>query len=232
MRPTEYEIKQDDMRLLNEQTAMIVHEIRSPIQALKAQLTAMERQLHQKGVSEQDARIRMMQNALNGMNSLLSQLLVLGRMPEEELTALSLPVMAEETLQLLRGLCIKAGVTAEAEAAEMPHVTGNEQGVRRILLNLVVNAVQAMEEETGHSIRITFARRDGMQTVTVANDGPMITAVPPEKVFEAYFTTKADGNGLGLYGCRQLADSMGGSLTVETAPERTAFLLTLPEEAV
>ncbi len=114
-------------------------------------------------------------------------------------------------------------------ASDAPLVRFSRDHLERIVWNLVTNAVEAA---TGRPIRITVRTRagaDGSLHLTVTDDGPGIPDEILSKVQEPFFTTKPDGTGLGLSICRSLAWQFGGTLAIETDPERgTVVRVTLP----
>ena len=97
----------------------------------------------------------------------------------------------------------------------------------RIITNLLINAGQAMPG--GGHVRIE-ARREGSVTVLrVADDGPGIPAELREQVFQALFTTKAKGSGLGLSLSRRIAEAHGGSIGIEATDRGAAFRISIPD---
>ncbi len=104
--------------------------------------------------------------------------------------------------------------------ADLPKVAAEPEQLRQVFNNLVINALQAMQGR-GH-LRVT-ARSDGDSVlVEVADDGPGIPADSSEKIYDPFFTTRRDGTGLGLSVCYGIVQSLGGSIDVESEPDRGA----------
>jgi two-component system OmpR family sensor kinase len=83
----------------------------------------------------------------------------------------------------------------------------------------------------GTTVRVSTAVDGGRATLTVANDGPEIPREAPSQIFERFYRldgTRASGSGLGLAIARELAERMGGTLELDSAPGRTVFTLRLP----
>ena len=99
-----------------------------------------------------------------------------------------------------------------------PHVTidGDIDQLDQLLINLVKNAAEAARETQGHvDLAWTHAARDGLEVILrVIDDGPGIAST--ENLFVPFFTTKAEGTGIGLVLCRQIAEAHGGSLALES----------------
>jgi two-component system sensor histidine kinase HydH len=106
----------------------------------------------------------------------------------------------------------------------------DESSVRSALTNLIVNAVQAMTDGGRLSVK-TLRERDALR-VEIADTGPGMTAGQVEKVFEAFYTTKAKGLGLGMPYARKVIEEHGGEIGVESRPgEGTLVTVRLPAEA-
>jgi signal transduction histidine kinase len=99
--------------------------------------------------------------------------------------------------------------------------------VRQVLTNLMANASQALKGR-GQIWVEGEATPDGGARLRVRDDGPGIPAEDRKRVFEALFTTKAKGSGLGLALCRRIMEAHGGTIEIEDQPGGASFLLTLP----
>jgi signal transduction histidine kinase len=110
----------------------------------------------------------------------------------------------------------------------LPEFPFSSLGLCRVLSNLVVNAAQASEAEGG--ITIALSRQDDEAIVKVIDHGHGIPDEAREKIFQPHFTTKADGNGIGLISCKQIIEETHrGSLTFESTPgQGTTFTIRLP----
>jgi PAS domain S-box-containing protein len=102
--------------------------------------------------------------------------------------------------------------------------------IEQILLNLVRNAVEAMQERRSRPSRLTLHSkcRDDSVTISVTDTGPGISPEHLPRLFDPYFTTKASGIGLGLSISRSIAEDHGGGLSAESSPAGTTFRVTLP----
>ncbi len=99
--------------------------------------------------------------------------------------------------------------------------------LEQVILNLVRNAVEAMP--AGGTVRLSTRARDGGAELAVSDDGPGMSEEVVERAFEAFYTTKSKGSGLGLAVCRQIVLAHGGEVRLDTAPgEGTTFTIYLP----
>ena len=122
-------------------------------------------------------------------------------------------------------------VAVEITAAEAATIRTDPLVVRRILENLMRNAVEALGARGGR-VRLTVERVAAGVRLRVSDTGPGMTREQLDRAFEAFYTTKPVGTGLGLAIVRRLVTDLGGTLTVETAPGRgTTFSIDLPAAA-
>jgi len=112
----------------------------------------------------------------------------------------------------------------------VPDVEGSPQEFGQIVLNLVLNAVEATPQ--GATLCIRTRAQEGHVTVTVSDDGPGVPPHLADQIFGAFVTGKPTGTGLGLHISRKLAESRGGSLVLEPAPRGASFALRLPARPV
>lgn len=135
--------------------------------------------------------------------------------------------LVEATLELLQ-LQLRDGATrVQVDCAPaLPTVSGNRVELQQVLVNLIVNAIEAMREAGVRSpvIRLRLARaRGGRVIVDVGDNGPGVPPAMRAQIFEPYRSTKRDGLGLGLAMCRNIVESHGGRLTLEPRARRGAL---------
>jgi signal transduction histidine kinase len=138
-----------------------------------------------------------------------------------------------EVIGLAQGAIIKNGVSLQTRLTEgLLPVPGDRVQLQQVLLNLILNAVEAMEsvESGGRELLISTAQNQAKRVlVAVRDSGPGIDPSHVERVFDAFYTTKCDGMGMGLSICRSIIASHGGRLWAEANEPRGAiFQFTLP----
>ena len=110
---------------------------------------------------------------------------------------------------------------------EHPIVSCDPHALRQVLINLVINAQQAMGR--GGTITINIGQSDGFGTISVADTGPGIPPEMRDQLFKPFATSKKEGSGIGLALVKRFVDNFGGSVTVESEPGQGAiFHLKLP----
>jgi PAS domain S-box-containing protein len=146
---------------------------------------------------------------------------------EGELRELDVSRQIDDILTLFRN-SIKHGVEVERRYEGDPVILGNAESLNQVWMNLVKNALQAMQ----YSGRLEVGVRggDGSLEAWIADSGPGIPESVKPRIFEPFFTTKepGEGTGLGLELCRKSVELHGGSIRFESEPGRTVFYVRLP----
>jgi signal transduction histidine kinase len=160
---------------------------------------------------------------------LLSVLRAMSEDPTQVHGLVDLASLSAEAVIMLESSAEERGVHIELERPEPLRARGQERAVIQILVNLIVNAIRYSPE--GGIVRLSFARTSGTASVTISDEGPGVPAGDEQRIFERFERAhaKEGGTGLGLAISRRLARSMGGDVTLDSAPGQGArFTLTLP----
>jgi signal transduction histidine kinase len=160
---------------------------------------------------------------------LLSVLTSMSEGPAESHRSIDLAAAAGEAVVMIDASAEERGVVLELEARDALPAQGEERAVIQILVNLLSNAIRHSPERG--RIRLTFSQTPGTASASVADEGPGIDAADQQRIFERFERahSKEGGTGLGLAIARRLARSMGGDVTLDSAPgEGARFTLTLP----
>ncbi|PYM94012.1 MAG: hypothetical protein DME04_08815 [Candidatus Rokuibacteriota bacterium] len=178
--------------------------------------------------------IELMVSQADRMAKIVRNLLLFARQRPAERTTVNLNEVMEQTLALRLNQFSLSGITVEKRFFRgLPPVLGDPHQLEQVILNLLLNAEQAMlEAKTGGRILVTTnVSRDGREVhAEVIDDGPGIAPDALPHVFEPFFTTKTvgTGTGLGLSVSYGIVEEHGGRLGVESRPGRTVFTLDLP----
>jgi two-component system, NtrC family, nitrogen regulation sensor histidine kinase NtrY len=209
----------------------LAHEIKNPLTPI--QLSAERLQRHFAGapaatralVEECASTIVTEVESLKGLVDEFSQF---ARMPAPKTVPTSLTALVDDTLALYAGLF--ADVRFERQYPPgLPPVRVDPEQLRRVIINLVDNAVEAMERRGRITLEASHDPSVGVVRLVVADDGPGIPAADREKLFMPYFSTKRRGSGLGLAIVRRIIAEHGGSIDVgDNHPKGTRFTIELP----
>jgi signal transduction histidine kinase len=220
----------------------LVHEIRNPLSAMSMTLQLLEEDWPE-GEGDERARrtarrLRAVRREVGRLSSVLDDFLRYAGIRRLDLREADLNRVLEELCSFVAPECARAGVElAFFPDRNLPLLPLDERLLKQALLNLLLNAVQAMEEmvlvepAAPHARQlIVRSRLEGeMARVDVIDTGPGIPEELREKVWQVYFSRKKGGSGLGLPTARRIAEEHAGSLTFETAVGRgTDFILRLP----
>jgi len=137
--------------------------------------------------------------------------------------------------QLLEPVAHRAGVQVAIGArASTPEAFGDELQLRQAVVNLVMNAIQAIDNGPMGRVTVDTADRGDEIAIIIRDNGPGIPDEARAHIFESFFTTKprGDGTGLGLPTSRRIVNAQGGRLTlVESGPKGTVFEIVVPRRA-
>jgi C4-dicarboxylate-specific signal transduction histidine kinase len=138
-----------------------------------------------------------------------------------------------EVIVLTRGEALKNGVSVQMQLAEgLPLIQGDRVQLQQVIVNLIVNAVEAMAGagDGPRELTIVSGRDDANGIVVEVRDtGPGIDPADLDRLFQSFYTTKSDGIGMGLAICRSIVDAQGGRLWAdENEPRGAVFQFTLP----
>ncbi|MCE9557691.1 MAG: GAF domain-containing protein [Armatimonadetes bacterium] len=157
------------------------------------------------------------------------RLLVYAKPHARTVEGVNIGVVCEGCLTLLTPVASAHGVTLAIEqAAEAVSVQGDEGLLEHLLVNLIINAIEAMSS-TGGSVKISYGSEDGRAMIRVSDTGPGIPWEIQESLFEPFVTSRKTGFGLGLFSCRRIAGEHRGTLElVDTTSAGTTFEVNLP----
>jgi two-component system nitrogen regulation sensor histidine kinase NtrY len=209
----------------------LAHEIKNPLTPI--QLSAERLRRHFSGGPEGARALveectRTIVGEVESLKGLVDEFSQFARMPSPRTTPTDLHQLIGDTLGLYNG--IFAGVQFEQRfAADMPLVRLDPEQIRRVIINLVDNAVEAMDRSGRIVIETERDPSNNIVRVAVADDGPGIPAAEREKLFLPYYSTKRRGSGLGLAIVRRIIAEHGGSIDAgDNAPRGTRFTIELP----
>jgi signal transduction histidine kinase len=223
-------------------TAGIAHEIRNPLNAIAIHLELLGLQIAKEpdrsspepeGSSDDRAalqqHIAVIKSALARLDEVLQGYLKFARPDDLQLQPVSLRALVDDLLPLVRAEADRAGVEVDVDCpADLPAVLGDTGMLHQALLNLALNACQAMPE--GGRLRITGRPAPGGRVEIVVSDTGI--GIAPEhlnRVFDLYFTTKPGGSGMGLSMVYRTVRLHDGDIEVDSSPgSGTAFRMLLP----
>jgi PAS domain S-box-containing protein len=221
---------------MGELAASIAHEIRQPISAASINANTCLRWLEGEkpdiGMARESVS-RIIQNVTRA-SEIISRIRVLFQKGEQQREWVDVNEVIGEIIGLLRSEAGRHAISIHTElASELPHVMADRVQLQQVFMNLVRNGIDAINAaETTGDVTIT-TRRNGLDQmlILIRDTGIGLPAEHPDKVFDAFFTTKPQGTGMGLSISRSIIESHGGRLWAAGNADRgTTFHFTLPIE--
>lgn len=206
-------------------STVIAHEVRNPLMIIKASLHGLRRP----NATADDIResVADIDGEVARLNRMVNDVLDFAR-----------PITFERGPADINALCRESAAAAQATPGvpvvlDLDPTVGivdtDAERLRAALVNVVVNARQAVEKRPLQRVTLTTRRHDGSVTVSVTDTGAGIERADLARVFDPYFTTKRGGTGLGLPITKNIVEGLGGSISVESEPGRgTDIRMTLP----
>ncbi len=165
---------------------------------------------------------------VESLKGLVDEFSQFARMPAPRTVPTDLHALLDDALALYQGLFTEVEFRRNF-AARLPKVGVDQEQLRRVVINLVDNAIEAMGRHGAIDIETEHDRTNSVVRVTVADNGPGIPAAEREKLFLPYYSTKQRGSGLGLAIVRRIVAEHGGSIAVsDNTPRGTRFAIELP----
>jgi signal transduction histidine kinase len=221
--------------LMGELAASLAHELTQPLTAIYANAYATLRSLDQGQADPKELRT-MVEDVIKDQNRAAEVIRHMRRLfrKEDELkfVLVDLAEIIGEIATLVRtdATLANAEIVLDIEQG-LPPVSGDRIQLQQVVLNLLLNALDALREvpKSRRTVTLRAALVEGMNRVTVRDRGFGLRTDDPERVFESFYTTKRDGLGMGLSICRSIIRAHGGKLWAENDAEGgTALCFTLP----
>ncbi|HVT06174.1 MAG TPA: ATP-binding protein [Polyangia bacterium] len=207
--------------------AGLAHEVRNPLNSAALQLAVLERRLERGEPADRAAPIvRIIKSEIDRLDHLVRDFLAFAKPAPLEPRPIDVEALLASTAGLIGPEAEAAAVQLTIDAAaQLPSVAGDAERLRQVLLNLTRNALEAMQDRGGH-LTLRARREKEVVEIDVEDDGPGFPNDLP--VFDAFFTTKDQGTGLGLSLAHRIVADHGGTIRVASRPGRTCFTFTLP----
>jgi two-component system, NtrC family, sensor histidine kinase HydH len=207
-------------------SAGLAHEVRNPLASIAGATTV----LRKKGGSEErrEEFLEIIEKECLRMNRLLTNFLEFARPRPPQYQMVEAGPILDSVVALAAHAVGRHPVQLRTELAPgVPAITCDPEQIKQVLLNLTINAIQAMPD--GGDI-VLSARKDGARVaIEVKDQGPGISPDHVDKIFDPFFTTKDTGTGLGLSVAHQIVSQHGGILNAKNNPDRgSTFYLLLP----
>jgi signal transduction histidine kinase len=226
-----------NLTAMGEMTASIAHEINQPLAAVVNNASAGLRWLGHQPANVERTRAILMRIINDGgrASEVIASIRAMLTKGGQARARLDINDLIREVMTLVRSELQGRGVSIRTELSDsLPHLSGNRVQLRQVILNLIMNAVEAMAsiKDRARVLHVCSQFTDQRDVVVMVEDtGTGIEEDDRNRVFEAFFTTKPEGMGIGLSICRSIVEAHGGRITALRAnPHGSVFQVVLPVE--
>jgi C4-dicarboxylate-specific signal transduction histidine kinase len=223
--------------LLGQLSASIAHQLNQPLASILGNAEAAQKMLQREPVDLPELRDICADIVAEDQRAadVIRRLGALFRRSPPALAPLDVNELVRDTVELTRtNLLLHQVALVTTLAPDLPPLEGDRVQLQQMLLNLIVNAADAMDTlpEAARVMTISSALEASLIRLCVADRGPGVPAAAMDKLFEPFWSTKAEGMGIGLAVCRSIVAAHHGTLDVANAPDGGAvFCVLLPARA-
>jgi two-component system, sporulation sensor kinase E len=213
----------EKLSVAGQMAAGVAHEIRNPVTVISGYLQLMRRD------SPHKPMIELMLGEVNRIQLLVNEFLFLAKPSEPRYELKSMKDIIGDVLQLFEAQASDSSIKLVFHCPEsLPSISCDENQMKQVLVNVIKNGIEAMLEEGGE-LRISVEVSGQHMSITVSDTGCGITENDLSQIGEPFFTTKENGNGLGVMICRRIVEGHGGSFKLSSKVEEgTTVQIILP----
>jgi PAS domain S-box-containing protein len=223
---TDQLIRADRLAAMGELTAGVAHEVRNPLGVIRASVQLLEDAKGDTARIHEAAEV--IKQEIDRLDRVIKALLDFGRPSKPTLAKVDINEVIADVVLFTNRFAKQANVLIDLDLSEdLPLVLADPDQMKQVFLNLVTNAVQAMEQSGGRIAVHTSSDGDFVE-ISVADDGPGISAQELPKIFDPFYTRRSDGTGLGLTIVHRIIDEHDGHIEVESSREGTTFRVAIP----
>jgi two-component system, NtrC family, sensor histidine kinase AtoS len=221
----------NQMALVGQMSAGLAHEIKNPLAGIKVSLDVLSDELEL--LPEDRELFARIINEINRMEKLLKSLLNYARPPQPQFDLVDMNRLLDNSLKHVEVAARSHGDLvvhlAREFSAQLPQVEADSSQMQQVFLNILLNAVDALETEGTISIATRMDEEDRIR-IAITDSGTGMSEEALDKIFNPFFTTKTKGTGLGLAICKRLVEQHCGQIFVESKVGcGTSFVITLPQ---
>ncbi|PWI57538.1 two-component system sensor histidine kinase NtrB [Sulfoacidibacillus thermotolerans] len=223
-------LRHDKLATAGKMAAGIAHEIRNPLTSIRGFLQVLERDLVAVGLEKEQVYIQLMLSEIDRVNQLVNQMLLLAKPADLVLEMITSNEVIESIASIVQSDALLRNIDCQFLLEPTSLVRVDRNHLKQVLLNLVSNALDAMEDSGGGTL--TIATHDDADRknvhIDISDTGPGIPSYMIDRIFDAFFTMKEHGTGLGLAICQRIVTEFGGEIRVFSKGFGTTFSIILP----
>jgi two-component system sporulation sensor kinase A len=219
-------LRSERLAAIGQVAAMVGHDLRNPLTGISSATYYLKTKLGSKIDKKTMEMLKLIENDIQHANKIIADLTEYSKEIRLELTETNPKSIVLEALSKVK---IPHSIQVSNLAKTEPRVTIDVEKMKRVFVNIINNAIDAMPE--GGKLTITTRESDGNVEIAIADTGTGITKEVLEKIWTPFFTTKAKGMGLGLPICKSIVEAHGGKISVESIVDKgITFTVAIPIE--
>jgi PAS domain S-box-containing protein len=209
-------------------TAGVAHEVKNPLNSMRLWLENLKDTLPPEQAPSAQQAVQVLDKEIDRLDAVVKRFLDFTRPLEVKLESTDLAELLKDVMDVAHPQLQKAGVTVEESLGnEVPEVWADRDLLKQAILNLVLNAVDAMPN--GGELRLNLKRRGDLAEISVSDTGKGIAPENRQKIFQLFFTTRPGGSGIGLATTFRIVQLHNGSIDFQSEAGRgTTFRIELP----
>ncbi len=226
--------KTEQLSMIGQLASGIAHEIRNPLNFLSLSIGHIKERIAEENIRGGDDINHLLDNVKNEIyrvNELINNFLFLGKPIVLNREPMECKALMQDALYMLRDK-VREGIDLRTVFTEDDgSIYCDREYMRICIINLVLNAIQAIEDKG--VVTVEFSTRDNMSCIAVTDNGKGVDQEDIDRIFEPYYSTKKLGIGLGLTITRRLIEEHGGTISVESRRnERTTITMKVPHHVI
>jgi signal transduction histidine kinase len=208
-------VRTEKLYAIGEFSAGVAHEIRNPLSSIKMLIQALESK--KQAISSKNFAI--IQGEIDRIDRIIKGFLAFTRPEKTEKKDVNINDVLKEVITLTRPKMEQSAIHLKENLSfDLPTIKGNNDSLKQVFINLVLNAIQAMDEEGG-TLSIETATYNGNLSTIIKDTGVGIPEKNLKTIFDPFFTTKDDGTGMGLALTYNIVNSHSGKIDIKSTPK-------------
>ena len=211
------QLRSGALAALGRMATQVAHELKNPLGGLKLYARHLEKRLSAASDPELAELANKIGHAVDHLANLVTEITAYGRPPELKLEPVKVTELLDECLSLAQDrLSGRRIEILRHDDPDLPTAFLDPRELRKVFLNLLLNALEAMGDEGTLSVGVSYAAEEGMLQVTVEDSGCGMSEETLSRIFDLFYTTKPQGTGLGMAIARSVVDLHGGRIDIES----------------
>ncbi len=206
-------VKSEKIAAIGQAATMVGHDLRNPLQAIENGVFLLDTELAKHSIYQKTSKtLQAIHDSIKYADNIVNNLISFAATRKPEFLKTNINKHVKEVLSQVK---TQENIEIVIDVNQLPEIEADEKMIKRIILNLSNNGIQAMEK-TGGILKVSTREKNGFIEISFEDTGIGIKKENLEKIFTPFFTTKAQGMGVGLAICKRFVELHGGSIEIES----------------